>query len=254
MRSGLLLVAALAVTPLSAAPASVKEFHKLVPIAEAGRLSLTSHNGSVSVVAWNRPEVGIDARIEAARDGYAEDVQKTEIRVDGGGGNIDVESDFSRVTAHTILFGFGISRVVPLVDYTIHMPATARLRVSVHNASVNVSGLTNGADVETHNGKVELASVAGEVAVETHNGDINIDFARFSAPARIETHNGAAAVRLPADARVSLISDTHRRDPVTSDLPLVVRSSGDRWNATVNGGGPELHFTAHNGSLRVTRR
>ena len=252
MRGPLIVLATLAALPLFG---EVKEFHKTLPLATSGAVSLSSHNGSVSVVAWNQPSVSIDARIEEPEfEGRAEDVRNTDVKVTSSGSAVNIETDYSRVETHYWLFGLGQTRSLPPVHYVIHMPADARLRIEVHNAKVKAAGLAGAVNVETHNGDVALTALSGGASVETHNGDVDLDFARVAAASRIQTHNGEARVSVPADARISLSADGHRRNPVSSELPVAVRTSSGSWNASLNGGGTELRFTTHNGTLRLRRR
>jgi hypothetical protein len=134
------------------------------------------------------------------------------------------------------------------------MPATARLEIEVHNADVKADGFRSGVEVRTHNGAVDLTNLAGAANVETHNGTIRLAYAQFTAPGRIQTHNGSCSVSLPPSSRVTLLGDAHSGNPITSELPVTIRSTGSDYTATLNGGGPELRFTAHNGSLRLSGR
>lgn len=157
--------------------AQTREFHTVTQIDAGGRLSIDSHNGTVSVSTWNQPNVAIDARIERAEFGDdPEDVEKTNVVVTGGGSEVRVRSDYSAVPAHSFWFGFGAMHDLPLVHYTIRMPATARLSVSVHNATVKADGLRNDVEIEAHNGGIDLTNLGGGTHIETHNGNIRLDF------------------------------------------------------------------------------
>src|SRR5512143_889461 len=114
----LLTFAFLTLVAASALAANVKEVHKTVPLDPNGKVTLDSHNGSVTVLAWNQPSVQVDARIVPADHtfDYPEDVQKTEVKVTGGGSSVDIESDYSAVESHVTLFGFNHTR--PPVQYT----------------------------------------------------------------------------------------------------------------------------------------
>jgi hypothetical protein len=248
------LITLLAVAPAAisyAAPA--REFHKVVPLDANGRISVDSHNGSVNVTAWNQPNVGVDASIEPGDFGAeAEDVAKTNIRVTGGGSSVDIASDYSAVGTH--ISWFGVSRTLPLVHYTIHVPASAMLKVEVHNASIKVSGVHNDVSLHTHNGAIDVTDLDGAARVETHNGSVRVVFANMTRPSRIETHNGSVDVNVPATTRMTVSVDGHRSDPFSSDLPMNVKASGSSYSAAINGGGPELRFVTHNGSLHLRKR
>lgn len=255
-RSSVLAVFAFAtLVAASALAADTKEVHKSLPLDANGRVTLDSHNGAVNVLTWNQPTVQVDAIIgpaEGAMFDYPEDVQKTDVRVTGGGSSVNIESDYSAVQSHVTLFG--INHTSPPVHYTIHMPATAQLQVRVHNAAVKATGLKGDARIETHNGSVDLVDVDGGARVETHNGSVRLVFANVARPSRIETHNGSADVVVPASARLTVKVDGHRTGAISSDLPMTVKATGSTSTAIVNGGGPELEFTTHNGSMHLSRR
>lgn len=236
-----------------AAMAKSKDFHSVVPLGANGHVSVDSHNGSVNVMPWNQPNVGIDARIEPAdRSDYPEDVDKTNVRVTRSGGDVRIESDYDAVTGHISLFGF--NRTLPLVHYTIHVPATAQLDVDVHNASIKVSGLRSDVSLQTHNGSIDVADLDGSARVETHNGSVRVLFANFARPSRVETHNGSVDVVVPATSRMTVKLRAHRSDPLSTDLPMTIKASGSTTMAAINGGGPQLDFVTHNGSLHLGKR
>lgn len=256
MRSRTAALCAVAILAAAAAEArAVKTFRKVLPVEVNGRVLVDGHNGSVTVVAWNQPNVSIDARIEeSSHSGEAEDVEKTDIKVTGSRSFVRIESDYTNVPSHSWLFGMGSTRSLPPVHYVIRIPATAHLEVSVHNATVKAEGMSRSVDIETHNGSIALTSFTGTAELETHNGSVSLAYARYSSPARIETHNGSVDILVPPDARMSITADAHNRYPVSSELPLAIRSGGSNYTAALNGGGPELRFETHNGALRLAKR
>ncbi len=235
-----------------AAAATEKRVHKTASLDRNGRLSIETHNGTVVVTTWNQPTVDVVARIEPGEFATAEDVEKTEVKVSGSGSSVRIESDYAGVSSH--FFWFGIARELPLIHYTISMPATAGLDIDDHNAKVRVTGLHNDLRVNSHNGSVEAADLDGAATIETHNGDIRIGFSRFAKSSRFETHNGSIEVRLPAGARFHVNASGHHMG-VDSDFPTTITQSPreGRYVGDVNGGGPELRVSTHNGSLRLKR-
>jgi DUF4097 and DUF4098 domain-containing protein YvlB len=244
MFSLLLLVA------MSAAAAE-KRVHKTVPIAANGSVSIDTHNGTVTVTTWNQPSVDVSARIEPGENAGDDEVRLTEIRVTGSGENVRIESDYSEVPTRFVFLG--VSRDLPLVHYTISMPASARLTVEAHNSAVRVSGLRNDVRINTHNGNVDLAGIDGGASIETHNGNVHVAFSRLVSVSSIETHNGGIDLSLPAQSRFRINASGHHLG-LNSDFPATVRSMDrSRYIGEVNGGGPELRITTHNGSLKLRK-
>ncbi|MGH9419874.1 MAG: DUF4097 family beta strand repeat-containing protein, partial [Thermoanaerobaculia bacterium] len=201
---------------------------------------------------WNQPSVDVSARIERADFGSEDDVNRTEVRVTGSSEHVRIESDYSAVPSHYVFF-FGVSRDLPLVHYTISVPASARLDVDAHNATVRVTGLRNDVKVGTHNGDIDLADFDGAASIDTHNGDVRVAFSRFAKGSQIGTHNGSIDLRLPSQSRFHLNASGHRLG-ADSDFPVVVKSMNrDRYVGDANGGGPELRITTHHGSVKLRK-
>ncbi len=231
--------------------AAERRVHKTVALAPAGSVSIDTHNGTVTVTTWNQPAVDVSARIVPGDFGSDEDVNKTEVQVTGSGEHVRIESDYSRVSTHFVFFG--ITRDLPLIHYTISVPAGARLDVDTHNATVKVAGLRNDVKVTTHNGDIILADFDGGASIDTHNGDVRIAYSRFAKPSRIETHNGGIDLRIPSQSRFHLDASGHRLG-ADSDFPVVVRSMDrSRYVGDANGGGPELRISTHSGSLKIRK-
>ncbi len=250
MRKLAILFILLAVGPFANA-ATEKRVHKVVPLDATGSLSINTHNGSVTVTAWNQPTVDITARIEQGGFTSAEDVDKTDVSITGSGSNVRVKSDYSAVPSH--YFSFTMVHELPPIHYTISMPATARLDIDDHNARVRVTGLRNDLRINAHNGDIDITDLDGSATIETHNGSVRVAYSRFAKSSSFETHNGSIEVRIPAEARFHVNAHGHHLG-VSSDFPIVTGGiGGSRYVGDVNGGGPELRFTTHNGSMRLRK-
>ncbi len=240
----------LLVAPLAIGYAATeKRVHKVVPLNGGGSLSISTHNGSITVKSWTQPSVDIDARIETGEWGTAEDVDKTQVQITGSGSSVRVESDYSAVTWRHFFFT-GMHELPP-IRYTISMPATARLDIDDHNASVHVSGLRNDLRINSHNGSIEISDFDGGANVETHNGDVRVAYSRFAKSSSFETHNGAIEVQMPGQTRFHINAHGHHLG-VNSEFPIVTSSmGGSRYVGDVNGGGPELRLVTHKGTFRL---
>lgn len=251
-----MFVAATAVSLLQGSP--IRHFQRVVALNADGHLTIDTHNGSVTVTTWKQPNVRIDARIEAdPQSDTPDDVEKTNIKVTGSGSSVRIESDYSAVSSRASWLGFSIGgsqSSLPLVHYTISMPATAALNIDEHNSKIMVSGLRNDVTIDGHNGPIEVRDLEGAAKIETHNGAISVAFARFNRASSFETHNGDVEVRMPAGSRFDLSAEGHRSRPVSSDFALTGRGEDSEVSAHVNGGGPELHFSSHNGMLHLVKQ
>jgi hypothetical protein len=254
-------LAALALSVAAGAQASdIKEVHKTLALDKDGRLSIHTYKGSITVTTWDRPEAKIDARIEPDGDDREdrEKVQWTEIRVSGGGGSVEIKSDYDDVKRHEHHF-LGLfdwdHGSLPFVHYTIQMPATARLEIEDHKSDTRVTGLKADLNLHTYKGLARVADLDGAARVETYKGDVRIEFAHFSRASRFETHKGEIDLRLPRDSRFELAADAGRRGNLETDFAILSRAGrsnhGYRASGAVNGGGPELRMTTYKGTLRI---
>jgi hypothetical protein len=234
------------------AQAADKRLHKAAPLAANGSVSIDTHNGTIVVTTWNQPAVDVTARIEPGDWGNQDDVNDTDVKVTGSANDVRIESDYTNVGTH--ITWFGVTHNLPLVHYTISLPATARLSITDHNANVRVTGLRNDLRISSHNGSVEVADLDGAADIETHNGDVRVSYSRFTRSSSFETHNGGIDIRLPAGAQFHVNANGHHMD-VDSDFPTVVSKAPreGRYIGDINGGGPQLRVSTHNGSLRLRK-
>src|SRR5687768_664451 len=76
-----------------AKPELTEEFHQTYPLAPGGRVSLSNINGKVSVTAWDRNEVKVDAVKRAFKP---ERLREAEIKVEATGGHLHIETEYEK--------------------------------------------------------------------------------------------------------------------------------------------------------------
>src|SRR5258708_5521044 len=82
--------------PIGAQASQIREVHKTVDLDPTGRLSIDTHNGSVTITTWDRPSVQVDARIEPGDSWIGNDeVDKAKVRIGGSRSEVSIESDYS---------------------------------------------------------------------------------------------------------------------------------------------------------------
>jgi hypothetical protein len=251
-----ILLAALLAPPARAADA-FKEVHQVVPLDADGRLSIETFKGSIDLTTWDRSEAEISARVEPDPEGHdqARKIAQTEIRIQGSGAQVRVESDYGGV-ARRGLFGLLDGGTLPLVRYTIRMPRTARLFVKDYKSESRIAGLGAGLEFETYKGHVEIDAMTGPVRLETYKGEVRLDFERF-AETRLETYKGTIAVGIPRSAGFELEVDLGRRGRLESEFGVTSNTGGgsdNRWKASVSGGGPGLRLETYRGAFHVRAR
>jgi len=253
-RLGVLAVLTLGCASL--AGAETRNIDRTLPLTAGGAVTLDVHNGSIQVRTWDRPEVEVHVRIESHDSSSASRRRANQVAVDidGSPDRVSIKSRMlDRDTWGIWYLMFGDWADAPQVHYSITAPKRARWRISDHNANAEIRDVNATLDVSTHNGSVRVVNLGGPLALSMHNGYANVDFASFTGDSRIATHNGTVELAMPASSRFALDARGHHIH-VSSDFPVAMRSAdfpGRDVSGSINGGGPKLQLTAHNGGFRI---
>ena len=247
MKTALTLLLVLSGAP--AAFAQSKVIDKTVPLAATGRIGLDTHNGTIAIRTWQRPEVQVHVQIDAASS-WPQDLRRfndTTVDVTSTADTVAISTVDPDAMAFWNWFGSG-----PTIHYTVTAPATARWTVRTHNGDTDVRDVNAAFDIETHNGGLRMQNLAGPLRIASHNGGAVVDFGAFQG-ASIELHNGSAELTLPRASRFDLRMASRNGD-LRSDFPMLTRAAdrrGGNVEATVNGGGSTLQFDSRNGGLQL---
>jgi hypothetical protein len=243
------LAAALVTCALLGA-ADSRTVDKTLHLAPTGSVTIENHNGSITVNTWDRPEIQVHAVIEMNSsfpftDADRRRYDETRVDITGGGDSVRIKSEYPTWS--------WLNGANPEIRYTINAPRTARWNVRTHNSRVEVHNLHAALSVSTHNGEVNVSGLAGALDLDTHNGQVRVQFASLTASSSVDTHNGDVELVLPAASRFTLQTSAHNGQ-LHSDFAVTTRNIGRRGSnvdGAVNGGGPTLHLTTHNGNFRL---
>jgi len=218
-------------------------------MASIGRLTIDSgQNGGTTVKGWLRGDVLVRARIEAQGETEgAAAIMASRVLIDGSGGQ--VRASGPEPERNNSWWS---------VTYEIFVPQTTDLTLTTHNGGINISDVRGRLAFNGVNGGVRLKRVAGEINGRTVNGGIDVELAGMGSDARqmeLSTVNGGVTVTMPANysARVQTETGMGR---VQSDFPLppeAGNSRSQRMDFTIGAGGPPIHITTGNGSIRFKR-
>jgi hypothetical protein len=239
---------------------SAREIRKTLPIASDGTVSIDTFKGSVTITTWDSPQVEVLARIEpdGASSDEAQKLQNTEVRIDSSAGGVQIKSDYEKLRQFNFRSDDNDGNL-PLINYTIKMPSTARLQISDHKSITKVDGLRSEVKINTHKGSVSVTGFQGSMDLETHRGDARVEFASLGLENRFETHRGDIEVVIPRGGGFNLESSVGKGGSLDSDLDLkgLVQSQDRRsikYGGAVNGGGPLLHMVGDKGHFRLKQR
>lgn len=219
-------------------------FSQSYPLAANGTVHLENTNGAVDIVAWDKPEVSVEAVKSAPT---AEDMARVHIKVENTPERLSISSEYDK---KWYLVGTWRGEV----HYTLHVPAGATLRdVSVINGDLKVHDVKGGLFLKTLNGRVEASGVSAASRFETVNGSIVIDYAQLASVDSISlrTVNGKCSLTLPKGASYRLASKSVNGN-VSTDVPVKIEKTGlGQLRASAGEGGPAIEFQSVNGDLAI---
>jgi len=250
-----------------------EKLDRTVPLQPGAQVQLSNVNGGVTLEAWDRNEVRIEAE-KKVKAGNADTARKymSQLKIDitQGAGGLKIDTRYPRRESGFFDWMFG-KDVNANVTYRLHVPRRAALHVVTVNGGVSAAGTQGKARLETTNGGITVNGVRGDMVLETVNGGIDvrrsagalkaestngaIDADLTGLPADSElslaSTNGGISIRLPRDARLSIDAGTVN-GRVHSDLPIEGGQPGKRsLKGDLNGGGGRLSAHTTNGSIEI---
>jgi hypothetical protein len=217
-----------------------EEFHKTVPMDSNGVLSVKNVNGGITVDAWDRNEVQIDAVKTARSD---DKLREARIEVAGSGHAVDVQTKYPDHTNNAAN-----------VEYTIHVPRGAQMRtVETVNGKVHIDGPRGRIKASSVNGSVEVWNAADELEAESVNGEVKASLTSAGKNhVKLNVVNGGVAIQLPASTNAHVKASTVNGS-IHSDLPLQIEkpkyAPGASVDSNLGSGGATIELESVNGSI-----
>jgi len=138
------------------------------------------------------------------------------------------------------------------------LEGAAVLRTS--NGAIRMDRIRGGVQATTSNGPIQISMMAppaGErLEFTTSNGSIDLGFAELPGnEVRASTSNASLTLRIPSTTRAQLRAASSNGS-VTSELDVNTHGAPNknRLEGELNGGGPLIHLTTSNGSIRLLRQ
>jgi hypothetical protein len=275
-----LVTGALALTGL-------QQIDTTVVVSRGQRLDVNAFGGDVTVHAWNRNTIRIEAstsgrdRVEITSSATAVSVRtqgrhgppsEVTLRISAppwvglnlSGVNTSLKVDGIRapITAETVEGEVNVTGGDGLVSLRSVQGAVtlknARGRISVNsvNEDVRVSGSAGDVVAQTVNGEIDLQLAdASSVDASTVNGDI-----RYSGPIRnggrysLSTHNGDVTVTVAEGTNASVAVSTFSGE-FESEFPVPLRGThqGKGFNFTLGSGSAQVSLESFQGTIQLVR-
>lgn len=232
-----------------------EEFRQSYTLTPEGRISLSNLNGSVTIKAWDRDEV----RIEAVKRAFTQErLQEAEIRIDASPNLIRIETKYPN-RSQTFTADVERRRNNPaLVDYSLTVPKRARLdSIEVINGSLDLEDLSGDVKASAINGRVIAKNLNGPTKLSSINGSLEVSFARLdeSKPIALSAVNGNITLTLPSDSNAEVKASTVH-GVITNEFGLAVRRGqwvGSSLNGQIGSGGARIKIDNVNGQINIKR-
>ena len=260
-------------------------------VTRGDRLRVGVHEGSITVNAWDRNAV----RIQADADDDDNDVR---VDIARGSGMVSISARGRYGEPVEVSFTVTVPAWMPLslnsVEGDIQVRGTtAAINAETVNGSVNVSGGTGNVSLSSVDGSVTLSRASGTISVTTVNDDVTIQQVsgiitastvngditltgvtsdavsaesmngdvQFGGPIRnggryqLNTHNGDVIVGVQQGANAVVSVNTFNGD-FSTDIPVEVRTrqrTGGTFTFTLGDGSARLQLESFQGSIQLVR-
>ena len=202
-------------------------------------------NGGVAVQGWDKNEVLVRARVQAAAPTESEAGQlMQQIRIETGGSKIFASGPDSRRDYHWN------------VSYVVFVPRRADVSIETHNGGITIADVNGKIDFTALNGGVRLTRVGGMVRGSTTNGGLYIVLAgdRWDGDSLdVSTTNGGVVMSVPENYSAHLQTGTVNGG-INVDFPVTVQGQITKaLNVNLGAGGAMVKAFTTNGGVQVKR-
>ena len=228
-----------------------EEFHHTYPLAANGSVDISNVNGRVRITGTNANEVKVDAIKRAESKQKLDDAR---IEINSSANDFELRT---RYPEHDSWFHSYNNPAT--VEYTITVPKGVRLRASVVNSPLEVSGITGEVRASTVNAEVTASGLASSAEVTTVNSRAEADFDSLPSSGHVRVHsvNGSAIVVIPANSNADVRAHSVNGS-IHSDFNLPVErpryGPGSRLEGKIGGGGTEVELDTVNGGIQIRQR
>ncbi len=232
-----------------------ERFEQTYPFNSNGKIEISNINGSITVEAWDKNEI----KLEAVK--YAESkewLNEVKLRIDASQSAFSVETDYgswqNRNGGNWGKNGGNIR-----VEFHLFVPKTAYLNeIETINGTVNVLNMHNFTKASAVNGEVRAVNLRGSAEISTVNGTTEAEFDSLQSTSKItlSTVNGRVSLTIPSDADATIKADTVNGG-IRNDFGLPVKKGqyvGRDLYGKLGNGDVKIKLESVNGPLNINRK
>ncbi len=232
-----------------------EEFHRSVPLAANGRVSIENLNGGVRISVWDQNEVKIDGVKRAYR---RERLNEAQVEIDATNDAVRIRTRYPDEDRNWTFTNEESRRYdnPAIVEYSLTIPRRARIdSAELVNGSLEVEGVEGDVKASSINGRLTARGLMGEVKLSTINGALDASFARLdeAKPISLNSVNGRVLLTIPSDSNSTLKASTVHGG-ISNDFGLTVQDGewvGHDLYGQVGTGGPRIRLGNVNGSVTI---
>jgi hypothetical protein len=203
-------------------------------------------NGGVSIRGWERNEILVRARVQAAAPSEAEAVALAK--------QVNIETAGAKIFATGPENG---NNSWWSVSYEIFVPQHSNLSLKTTNGGISISDVNGQIEFSALNGGVHLDRIGGAVRGSTTNGGLHVDLsgARWEGEALdVKTTNGGVHMTIPENYSAHLETSTVNGG-MHVDFPVMVQGKITKELAVnLGSGGATVRATTTNGGVHIQRK
>lgn len=232
-----------------------EKFEQTYPLNPNGRVSVANVNGSITIEAWDNPQVKLEAvKVSDSK----ESLDEVEIKVDAKADSFSVKAEYENGRNRNGDKSWKIYKKLE-VEFRLMVPRTAVLdEIETVNGSVTVSNFTNYTKISAVNGNVNARNLRGTANMETVNGTVEADFDQLEPGGKISlnTVNGRVNLTIPSDSNATIKAETVNGS-IKNDFGLPVRKGeyvGKDLHGRIGSGDVQIKLESVNGGLSIARK
>ncbi|MCG8603902.1 hypothetical protein MJD09_02755 [bacterium] len=234
----------------------------------SGWLKASLINGSITVKGYRGDEVIIEARVRSRQYSKSESSKGGLRRIAIASTGLTVEEDNNEMK-------ISAASHRRTIDLNIEVPIRTSLKLStINSGNLLVEDVRGELELHNTNGRIEAYNIAGSVVANTTNGKVVVTFDRIERekPMSFVSFNGNVDVTFPEGIECDVKMKSEQGE-IYSDFEIELenrprlvqedtRRRGGKYKVrvesamygTINGGGPEFHFSTYNGNIYIRQQ
>jgi DUF4097 and DUF4098 domain-containing protein YvlB len=244
----LLLTAAFLVAATAARATETESIKQTYPLAADGTLHLENVNGDITITAWDKPEVSLEAE---KRANNTENLAKITLEIEATPAKLSIKTKYPKT-------GWFKSGNNASVRYRLMVPAGIRLqKIDSVNSDITVTGVEGAVNLDTVNGTIAATGLKADARLDSVNGSLRAEFASLENvhEVKLDSVNGRAEVTLPKGASAEIEADSVN-GRVSIDQSIRLGKVGRRAlsGSIGNGPGPRIVLDTVNGGIAIKEK